>query len=523
MMPFVSIRSMRHCARFMRSVRSVRAFALIAMAAITLAAASACHRGEAAPASASAPAAAPVAAHVVRAVEGAPDRLALLTMLREQRFDDLERELAEATRGETQNPDVEWRSESAFDAFDVADPAQLPLLDAWVAQMPTSSLALVARASHLVVSGYAARGMDSAVTSAQRAGMRSLHARAREDAEQAIKRDPTLVDAYIALLDIARAAGDRTTCETVTQQALHVVPTSYRVRASCLVCLLPRWAGNYERMQALAVAAQARASSNPRLPSLLGFVAWDQARLASSNNAYDRALDLLARAMAHGDDWRFYEARGNVYSKQKQYERALADYEQALRLHPSDPDQMMHQAHMLNALERPLEALTVLDRVSQFGSMDDDDKELLGNILERTVALAARRVKAGDMAAAHTMLDAVVARDPKNNVALYWNGRAFLLEQDFINAYAMFRSAVEANPGDFDSLQNLDYLLARSGEWSTIVQMWTTYLEQHPNDGRAFYERAGAYRRFDLTSGLADLRRACDLGVQDACRHLPAS
>jgi tetratricopeptide (TPR) repeat protein len=502
--------------------------AVAALALLTLGTTSACRRGDVStsatagtPAQASAHAM-PVS-HVFPLVEGMPDRLALLTMLREQRFDDLERQLADATRGEAANPDAEWRAGAAFDAFWIADPEQLPLLDAWVARSPTSPFALTARARHLVASGYAARGTGWAreVSSEQAARMYELHARARADAEKAIAADPSLVDAYITLIDVARAAGATPVCESITQSALRASPVSFRVRASCLLCLLPRWGGSYERMQALAEAAQARVSSNPRLPALLGFAAWDEAREAMSAKAYDRALDLLGQAMAHGDHWRFYETRGDVYAYQNQQARALEDYEQALRQHPFDPDLLLKRARKLNMLDRPAEAMPVLQQVLQYGPIDEEDTHLRDNITGRAVAMGARRVKERDLAGAHAMLEAVLAANPTDGPALYWNGRAYLLESDSTRAFEMFRRAVSVNPGDFDSCQNLDYLLARAGQWPEIVEMWSAYLAAKPDEGRAYYERAGAYRHFDLPRGLADLQHACDLGVADACRHLP--
>src|SRR5689334_20651538 len=88
-------------------------------------------------------------AYVFPKIDPLPDRFELLTMLREKRFDDLEQRLTEATRGEATNPDAEWRAETAFGAFAVADPSLTLPLDAFVARTSSPSpLALVARARH---------------------------------------------------------------------------------------------------------------------------------------------------------------------------------------------------------------------------------------------------------------------------------------------------------------------------------------------------------------------------------------
>jgi Flp pilus assembly protein TadD len=77
---------------------------------------------------------------------------------------------------------------------------------------------------------------------------------------------------------------------------------------------------------------------------------------------------------------------------------------------------------------------------------------------------------------------------------------------------------VQRSPDDLRALQQLDYALARRGEFQRIVDLYTAYLARHPQDGQAYLERGGAYfhlRR--LPEARADARTACELGVSEGC------
>lgn len=63
-----------------------------------------------------------------------------------------------------------------------------------------------------------------------------------------------------------------------------------------------------------------------------------------------------------------------------------------------------------------------------------------------------------------------------------------------------------------------DQELARTGRWMEIIDHWDAYLRTHPDDARAYYERAGAKQHAGHDGeALDDLRRSCELGFQHSC------
>lgn len=70
--------------------------------------------------------------------------------------------------------------------------------------------------------------------------------------------------------------------------------------------------------------------------SVLGDLYRDDEKFAEAADAYTRAL-----AITGGDspaDWRFYYVRGIAYERNKQWPKAEADFKEALRLNPDQPD-----------------------------------------------------------------------------------------------------------------------------------------------------------------------------------------
>ncbi|HXK20776.1 MAG TPA: hypothetical protein VNG33_23355, partial [Polyangiaceae bacterium] len=86
---------------------------------------------------------------------------------------------------------------------------------------------------------------------------------------------------------------------------------------------------------------------------------------------------------------------------------------------------------------------------------------------------------------------------------------------------ALLEARIKAEPDSFSAHQALDYALARQQKYPRVIEMWTEYLGRHADDGNAYFERSGAYFNSQrVPEATADLKRACDLGVNQACAYL---
>lgn len=81
------------------------------------------------------------------------------------------------------------------------------------------------------------------------------------------------------------------------------------------------------------------------------------------------------------------------------------------------------------------------------------------------------------------------------------------------------KRSIELDPKKFEAYKALDDLLSKKRDWPTIIDYWTRYLQQAPNDGRAYCERGGTYSYLpDQAKALGDADKACSLGDVECCQ-----
>ncbi len=171
-------------------------------------------------------------------------------------------------------------------------------------------------------------------------------------------------------------------------------------------------------------------------------------------------------------------------------------------------------------MKRPGEAIADVRLVAEMDPTSDDlayYRRWELSVGERTGYQLLRETK--DTLGAIRQLTASIQLTDGGNAALhYWRGRAYLTLDDAEHALADYERAITLDPRHIDSYRDIDYLLAKRGDWGRIVERWTRYIELEPMSGQAYLERGGAlHHKGDQTAALADLRKACSLGEREAC------
>jgi cytochrome c-type biogenesis protein CcmH/NrfG len=72
-----------------------------------------------------------------------------------------------------------------------------------------------------------------------------------------------------------------------------------------------------------------------------------------------------------------FVSRGELYEKHNKLEKALADYEQATKLEPSNSKALLSQASMLGILERPEAAISKYQLLKQLYQQKGDDTAMI--------------------------------------------------------------------------------------------------------------------------------------------------
>jgi tetratricopeptide (TPR) repeat protein len=321
----------------------------------------------------------------------------------------------------------------------------------------------------------------------------------------------------VLLIDIARTGGNQRDCGLAARAGLDVMPASFRVRQALAMCRLPRWGGSHKLVQAIANRANPFVVDNPRLAALHGYVDWDLGRESKG----DEALGLLSTALNYGDDTNFYHERGRVHATEKRYAEALVDYDLAAKMSPDRPAMLVDRLYALAHLGKRDEVDAVVELVETIDPMNDD----LPKFKEFSQQLERYQDEVESLKGQGESIEQLTHRlntnNGRNQVTYYWRGRAYLKAGDNDNALADFEQSIQLDPTFYDSYLNIDFILARRGDWTGVVDHWNAYLLRKPSDAKAIFERAGALHHGGREAeSQADVKKACELGLQAACSQL---
>jgi tetratricopeptide (TPR) repeat protein len=452
------------------------------------------------------------------------DRAAVRALLHHRRFAELARHVEQLQSDFEADRTREYWPSDAADAFDSAEAELGARLDAWVAATPASFAPYLARGTYWVAAAYARRGRRWAAETAREdlALMREAVEKARADLTKALAIRPELAAAERRLIVGFRLTGDRDGARAALERAVRSCPSCFQVRVAYLIQLQPRWGGSYEEMLAFAKAA-GRASKNPKLRLLPGYVDLDKANMLALDKKLDEALAAVERACALGEHWEFLKERAYVRRALKQLDAALADLDRAAAIRPGHPDILNARAFARADLRRWEAAARDLVAAIRVDPTSAASRTLMPYVVKGLDYDAWQRHKAGDTAGAVRLLDLALGLDPQSRELQ--RRRAWMLVGGTAGATltpqqaeAAARAKLRSTPDDLATLQQLDYALAAQRRFDEVVKLWDDFLSRHPTEGRAFLGRGGAYYHLRrLREAHADAQKACELGVSEAC------
>lgn len=467
------------------------------------------------------PTAAPLLGSEGRDPDGYPtryvDRAALRSLLWHKRYADLTRYFEEFQSAFEADARREYWPSDAADAFGSAEPNLGPPLDAWVATTPASFAPYLARGSHWIRAGFARRGTDYAYKTAPEdfRAMEDALQRGLADLDRALELRPGLVAAM--RLKLIAFRGDLARLRRTVDEAIAVCPSCFLVRAQYMVALVPRWGGSYEAMQEFA---QERVDpANPKLRLLPGYILLDKADRLFAAEEPREALAVIQLATGFGEHWEFLYERAAAKDYLNDLDGALADLNRALELRPGHPRVLLKRAYIHHRAGRWEAAGRDLLAGIRMDPADDRARRIFDTIVGGLIYEGWTHHTAGRRADAVRVYDLAAELAPTNQEVQSRRGLVVIAGAAGAgDKIAALEEQARNFPDNLQVRQNLEYELAREGQFPRIVEMWTVYLATHPDDGAAYLSRGRAYfhmRR--LEDAHADARRACELGNSEGC------
>ncbi|WP_148864688.1 DUF4124 domain-containing protein [Marinobacter fonticola] len=424
------------------------------------------------------------------------------------KFDQLNRVLADSLQAVKKDIGNESHLREVYQVFRQDDPAWEVLFDRWVSQYPQQYQGYLARATYLVYRGWEARGGAYIDKTPQEYidQMRAFMDRAQADLTRALDLEADTLWAYCVRINIAKSGGNYKGALYTLEQATTRYPATYLARKYYIETLDPKWGGSPLSMVGFATSAQHYADINPRLHRLLSYAYYEAGRMAYINKEYAKASEFLSIAIENGGRPRSYFMRGKIYAREDDHEKALADFNAAIKQDKEDGDYYYWRAKSFAAVKRYDESLIDIQRAYELKPEDKWINKFRVKLMSYAKRSDIPPVDAG-------------ASDAGSAESLFRQAKKLIEDRQPEQAKVILDRAIRMSPTEFRYYQLADHALFIQGRTRDILDYWESYLALKPNDDRAYLERSGTYYHLqDFDAAKLDAKRAMDLGNSEAER-----
>jgi len=180
----------------------------------------------------------------------------------------------------------------------------------------------------------------------------------------------------------------------------------------------------------------------------------------------------------------FYR-RGNGYYEKRDYDRAILDYDEAIRLNPSHAN--AHSNRGVAYARKGDYDHAILD-YDEAIRLNPNHADAFSN---RGVAYARK----GDYDRAIQNYDEAIRLNPNHANALYDRGNAYRRKGDYDRAIQNYDEAIRLNPNHANAFSNRGIAYGRKGDYDRAVQNYDEAIRLNPNHANALYNRGNAHRR----------------------------
>ncbi len=440
-------------------------------------------------------------------------------MLERRRYDALNRHLHKYQVASETQPLAEDMLFVSYNAFRKNDPEYEGLLTDWIAAFPNIYQPYLARAEYYYNKAWNARGTKwgTETTQKQFQGMNTYFEKTRKDLNTVMNLNNKTLVPYQLLINIAKTQSNDSEMENLIEKALEINPATYKLRATYVLSLTPRWGGSYKDMESFANDSLTYAMQNSKLHILPGLIYDDQASRQVSVKMFNVAEQLFSGALSYGENHVIYFNRGRARCRNEHYADAIIDLNRAIEIYKDDSDYYYWRALTYSKMEQYNKAVEDIIHAEE---LEDDDEHYskLRKYISSQIALQAHELdKNENTSEAINQYDTAIGLEPDNAIMRYNKAITLYNNNQLDEALQELKQAIELDPNEINFYIAIDAVLAQSQDWDQIISYWDDFIFNHPNKSRGYLERAGAYHhKGDEISAISDLETAASLGNQPA-------
>lgn len=229
---------------------------------------------------------------------------------------------------------------------------------------------------------------------------------------------------------------------------------------------------------------------------------YDLANYYAEKNEYDKAIANFSTAIKVGTDYKTYINRGLAYSKMKNYQAALEDFDKALQMNPNQVEGYVDRGGVYSDMKRYDEALADVN-IAIAKKPSYEAYFLRGYIYKST--------RQYDLAIA----DYTTAASFSDNVSVYTNrGNVYFALQNYAKAIEDYNVVLNANPNDANTLSNRASAYFQLNQFDNAISDLNKAIALEPNNAGYYGTLAFIYdRKGDKAKTMEYANKAIKMGV----------
>ncbi|NEQ75011.1 MAG: serine protease [Okeania sp. SIO2C9] len=252
-----------------------------------------------------------------------------------------------------------------------------------------------------------------------------------------------------------------------------------------------------------------RNSANPTLSQSQNAAIYiSQGIIYTIQGQYDKAIADFNQAIRLNPKYaEVYIARGAAYGIQGKYEKALTDFNQAIRLNPKHAEAYNGRASVYYEQGEYEKAIADFNQAIRLNPKH----------AEAYNGRASVYYEQGEYEKAIADLNQAIRLNPKHADVYNYRGIVYRKQREYEKAIADYNQAIQLNPKYPEAYNNRGIVYRKQGKYEKAIADYNQAIQLNPKYAHAYYNRGLTYKaNKNIEKAISDFEKAADLYKQQA-------